>query len=192
MKISGELDPLSFHKLCICTWIIENLKETVFLSITKWPTLWWQNIQALEVYSFFVKKYSSTPRTCQKFSRAFGTHPNPFISDDVCCYSQYWTMIRATTFPQFMEQFCSLIKTRLRMAANVIIDEEIRMGSQKLCQTFSKLLVLKNTFYNMLSQQMNLHSVTCILFLTWERVLPTTSSPLWGLNEVFVGHARGL
>ncbi|CAH3195912.1 unnamed protein product [Porites evermanni] len=22
------------------------------------------------------------------FSRAFGTHPNPFISDDVCCYSQ--------------------------------------------------------------------------------------------------------
>ena len=52
------------------------------------------------------------------------------------------------------------------MTANVITDEEIRMGSQKLCLTFSKLLVLKDIFYNMLSQQKNLHSVTCILFLT--------------------------
>ena len=29
-----------------------------------------------------------------------------------------WTVIRATTFPQFIEQFCSLIKMRLRITAN--------------------------------------------------------------------------
>ena len=34
------------------------------------------------------KKYSLTPTICWKFSKAFGTHPNPFISGDVCCYSQ--------------------------------------------------------------------------------------------------------
>ena len=34
------------------------------------------------------KKYSSTPTICWKFSRALGTHPDPFISDEVCCYSQ--------------------------------------------------------------------------------------------------------
>ena len=30
------------------------------------------------------KKYSST----DNLLRAFGTHSDPFISDDVCCYSQ--------------------------------------------------------------------------------------------------------
>ena len=34
------------------------------------------------------KKYSLTPTICWKFSKAFGTHPDPFISGDVCCYSQ--------------------------------------------------------------------------------------------------------
>ena len=34
------------------------------------------------------KKYSSTPTICWKFSKAFGTHPDPLISGDVCCYSQ--------------------------------------------------------------------------------------------------------
>ena len=32
-------------------------------------------------------------------------------------------MIRATTFPQFNEQFCSLIKTRLQITAIVITDK---------------------------------------------------------------------
>ena len=32
--------------------------------------------------------HSSTPTICGKFSKAFGTHTDPFISDDVCCYSQ--------------------------------------------------------------------------------------------------------
>ena len=34
------------------------------------------------------KTYSSTPTICWKFSRAFGIHPDPFVSDGVCCYSQ--------------------------------------------------------------------------------------------------------
>ena len=41
-----------------------------------------------------------------------------------------FAVIRATIFPQFMEQFCSLIKTRLPMTANVITDEGIQMGSE--------------------------------------------------------------
>ena len=38
--------------------------------------------------------------------------------------------------PKVMEQFYSLIKTRLRITANVIADEGIRVGSD-----FNKLLV---------------------------------------------------
>ena len=34
------------------------------------------------------KNYSLTPTICWKFSKAFGTHPDSFISGDVCCYSQ--------------------------------------------------------------------------------------------------------
>ena len=34
------------------------------------------------------KKYSSTPTICWKFSKGFGIHPDPFISDGVSCYSQ--------------------------------------------------------------------------------------------------------
>ena len=30
----------------------------------------------------------STPTICWKFSKTFGTHTDPFISDDVCFYSQ--------------------------------------------------------------------------------------------------------
>ena len=59
-------------------------------------------------------------------------------------------MIRATTFPQFMGNFCSLIKTRLRIAVNVIYvnDKGIQMESVlKLCETFKKLLVFKNLDY---------------------------------------------
>ena len=41
-----------------------------------------------------------------------------------------FAVIRATTFPQFMEQFCSRIKTRLRITANIITDEGIQMGSE--------------------------------------------------------------
>ena len=64
-----------------------------------------------------------------------------------CLYARYarpltfitcnrkWTVIRATTFPQFMEQFCSPIKTKLRIAANVTTDDGIRMGSE----SFAKL-----------------------------------------------------
>ena len=46
-------------------------------------------------------------------------------------FSFSWTVIRATTFPQFMGNFCSLIKTRLRIAANVIYvsDKGIQMES---------------------------------------------------------------
>ena len=31
----------------------------------------------------------------------------------------------ATTFPQFMEQFCSLVKTRLRMLMNIFVRKLI-------------------------------------------------------------------
>ena len=41
-----------------------------------------------------------------------------------------FAVIKATTFPQFMEQFCSLIKTRLRITASVITDEGIQMSSE--------------------------------------------------------------
>ena len=34
------------------------------------------------------KKYSLTPTICWKFTKAFGTHPDSFISSDVCCYPQ--------------------------------------------------------------------------------------------------------
>ena len=46
-------------------------------------------------------------------------------------FSFSWTVIRATTFPQFMGNFCSLIKTKLRIAANVIYvsDKGIQMES---------------------------------------------------------------
>ena len=37
----------------------------------------------------FYKKYSSTPTICWKFSRAFGTHLDPFTSGDVCCDEGY-------------------------------------------------------------------------------------------------------
>ena len=53
----------------------------------------------------FCKKYSSTPPICWKFSRAFRTHLDPFTSGDICCDQGY-------NLPQFMEQFCSLIKTK--------------------------------------------------------------------------------
>ena len=49
------------------------------------------------------------------------TRPYKFVSGD-----QKWTMIRATTLPQLlMEQFCSLVKTRLQQTANAITDERI-------------------------------------------------------------------
>ena len=48
----------------------------------------------------------------------------PAFTQDTRIYKQFilgdqkWTVIRATTFPQFIEQFCSLIKMRLRITAN--------------------------------------------------------------------------
>ena len=60
----------------------------------------------------------------------------PAFTQDTRIRKQYildnrkWTVIRATTFPQFMEQFCSLIKTRLQITANLISDEGIRMDSE--------------------------------------------------------------
>ena len=53
-------------------------------------------------------------------------------------------MIRATTFPQFMEQFCSLIKTRLGITANVT-DDGIRVlrNFQKIVDVDVVYFVLK-------------------------------------------------
>ena len=39
--------------------------------------------------AFFMKKYSSKPPICWKFSRAFRTHLDPFTSGDVCCDQGY-------------------------------------------------------------------------------------------------------
>ena len=48
------------------------------------------------------------------------TRPYKFRSSD-----QKLTVIRATTFPSLMEQFCSLIKIRLQLTAKAITDEGI-------------------------------------------------------------------
>ena len=52
MKGSGEFVPFSFfiNYAYICTWIRQNLKETVLKSIITWPTLGKQNMQTKEVY----------------------------------------------------------------------------------------------------------------------------------------------
>ena len=39
--------------------------------------------------AFFMKKYSSTPPICWKFSRAFRIHLDPFTSGDDCCDQGY-------------------------------------------------------------------------------------------------------
>ena len=92
---------------------------------------------------YYRKKYFSTRTICLKLHRAQGNHPDPFISDEVCSYMQllghvknigqenhllshsiYKVMNIHTRqpgmncdqghhFPQFMEQFYSLIKMRL-------------------------------------------------------------------------------
>ena len=43
------------------------------------------NFEGIEL---ILHKYSSTPTICWKFGTAFRTYQDPFISDDVCCYSQ--------------------------------------------------------------------------------------------------------
>ena len=63
-----------------------------------------------------------------------------------------WTVIRATTltFPPLMEQFCGLIKTRVRITANVITNEWHRMCSK----TYSDKLSTNNRtkiFYSLIT-----------------------------------------
>ena len=55
-----------------------------------------------------------------------------------------------------MEQFCILIKTGLRITANVITDEGDPDDFWKLCSTFNKLLVLKNTFFSVIDYCLDL------------------------------------
>ena len=40
---------------------------------------------------YYRKNYFSTPTICLKFHRALGNCPDPFISDEVCCYSSFWS-----------------------------------------------------------------------------------------------------
>jgi len=59
-----------------------------------------------------------------------------------------------------MEQFCSLIKTRLRLKANDVTDKGIRKGSESFAKLSNKLLVLKNIFCNYLHYYIQLENVT--------------------------------
>ena len=60
----------------------------------------------------------------------------------------------------FMEQFCSLIKTRLRLKANVITDKGIRKSFESSAKLSNKLLVLKNIFCNYLYYYIQLENFT--------------------------------
>ena len=87
------------------------------------------NIQAIEVYCLFIKNILLHLPLVIRLAELLKPIqiPSSVMTFAVICK---WTMIRATTFPQFMEQFCSLIKTRLWMTANVITDEGIWIGSK--------------------------------------------------------------
>ena len=75
-----------------------------------------------------------------------------------------FAVIRATTFSQFMEQFCSLIKTRLRITANDIswwVPKALLNFQQNNCWCWRILFC-----YNMSSQQKNLHPVTAFFAIS--------------------------
>ena len=48
-----------------------------------------QDSEDFAVGTFYYRKnYFSTPKICLKLHRALGNCPDPFISDEVCCYLQ--------------------------------------------------------------------------------------------------------
>ena len=106
--------------------------------------------------AFFVKKYSSTP-ICLKFSRAFGTHLDPFTSGDVCCDQG----------PNLLNNFVASSKQGCKTSSQI-------KGSGwvlKSLLNFHQIIGVEEYFFLiiMLSQQMNLHSVTA--FFHFHQVL---------------------
>ena len=88
-------------------------------------------VAALQTKSIFRTRNCTTglifePGKPPAFTRDTRIHKQFILGD------RKWTVIRATTFPQFIEQFCCLIKTRLRITVNFITDEGIRMSTINL------------------------------------------------------------
>ena len=97
------------------------------------------------------KKHSSTPTICWKFSRAFGTHPGPFIRDDVYCYSQLG-LIRL--------QNCSINWWKgPRWIPKALLNFQQIVGVEAW-----------NIFCNIISQQKNMHLLKTF-YITLHRAL---------------------
>ena len=84
----------------------------------------WINISNKELHygaNFWARK--TTCVHARYAGQIFGPGKPPAFTQDTRIHKQFilgdqkWTVIRATTFPQFIEQFCSLIKMRLRITA---------------------------------------------------------------------------
>ena len=103
----------------------------------------------------------------------FGPGKPPPFTQDTRIHKQFilgdrkWTAIRATTFPQFIEQFCSLIKMRLRITANFTSLMKESGWVPKALLNFQQIVGVEEYFFIMLSQQKNLHSVIFYWLFLW-------------------------
>ena len=68
MKLRWNFILCFFHNYAyICTWMRENLKETVLQIIITWPALWKQNIQAKGAYQLFYQEYHFSFKVSNRF-----------------------------------------------------------------------------------------------------------------------------
>ena len=99
------------------------------------------------------KKCSSTPTICWKFIRAFGTHLDPFISDDVCCYSQPRFDEAAKLFHKLVKGSGWVPKVLLNFQQNVGVEEYFIFCNIMSQQKNMRLL---KTFYITLHRALSL------------------------------------